>query len=167
MTVGQFDPAMTLKQNARSNLMPLSLIINADFSWLYLCSRRYDEAEAQARKDPGNRSALRCGALLPWGSSFNSKGELTNAIAEYQKAFDLTNDPFPLATLGQACARQRTKRTRARKILGGLSEQGKSRYVAPYAMALVLDALGEKAQAIDELDRGYARAESLTCLSSK
>ena len=79
------------------------------------CSRRYDEAEAQARKtleiDPHFLSAhYYLGEILQF------KGRLTDAIAEYQKAFDLTNDPYPLAALGQARARNGQK-DEARKIL--------------------------------------------------
>ena len=152
MTVGQFDPAIAEAKRA-VELDPLSLIINADFSWLYLCSRRYDEAEAQARKtleiDPHFFLAhYYLGEILQF------KGRLTDAIAEYQKAFDLTNDPYPLAALGQARARNGQK-DEARKILGRLNEEAKSRFVAPYAKALVLNALGEKAHAIDELERAY------------
>ena len=62
----------TLRQPDRSiaelkralELDPLSMIINADFSIIYLYAGRYDAAEAQARKDLGNRSALICRALL-------------------------------------------------------------------------------------------------------
>ena len=43
----------------------------------------------------------------------------------------------------------------SRKILARLNEEAKSRFVAPYAKALVLTGLGEKAQAIDELERAY------------
>ena len=38
---------------------------------------------------------------------------------------------------------ERTKEQR-RKIIGRLNEEAKSRFVAPYAKALVLNALGEK-----------------------
>jgi TolB-like protein/Tfp pilus assembly protein PilF len=152
MTVGKFDPAIVEAKRA-VELDPLSLIINSDFSWLYLCSRRYDEAEAQARKaleiDPNFFLAhYYLGEILQF------KGHLTDAIAEYQKAFDLTNDPYPLAALGQARARNGQK-DEARKILGRLNEEAKSRFVAPYAKALVLNALGEKGHAIDELERAY------------
>jgi TolB-like protein/tetratricopeptide (TPR) repeat protein len=152
MTVGQFDPAIAEAKRA-VELDPLSLVINADFSWLYLCSRRYDEAEAQARKvleiDP--RFFL---AHYYLGEILQSKGRLTDAIVEYQKAFDLTNDPYPLAALGQARARNGQK-DEGRKVLARLNEEAKSRFVAPYAKALVLTGLGEKAQAIDELERAY------------
>jgi hypothetical protein len=43
----------------------------------------------------------------------------------------------------------------ARKVLARLSEQAKSRYVSPYALAVVLTALSDKAHALDELERGY------------
>jgi tetratricopeptide (TPR) repeat protein len=79
---------------------------------------------------------------------------LHDAIAEYQKAFDLNNDPFSLAMLGQAYARK-GQMDEARKVLARLSEQAKSRYVSPYALAVVLTALGEKAHALDELERSY------------
>src|SRR5207247_2417856 len=48
MTLARFDPAIGEGKRA-IELDPLSLIINADFSWLYLCARRYDEGDAQAR----------------------------------------------------------------------------------------------------------------------
>ena len=153
MTVGSFDAGIAEARRA-VELDPLSSIINADFSWLYLCSRRSDEAEAQARKvletDP--RFFL---AHYYLGEILQFKGRLTDAIAEYQKACDLTdNDPYPLAALGQAHARNGQK-DEARKILTRLHEEAKSRFVAPYAIALVLTGLGEKAQAIDELERAY------------
>jgi TolB-like protein/Flp pilus assembly protein TadD len=152
MTVGQFDPGIAQARRALE-LDPLSLIINSDFSWLYLCSRRYDEAAAQARKaleiDPNFFLAhYYLGEILQF------RGRLTDAIAEYQRAFDLTNDPYPLAALGQARARNGQK-DEARKILARLHEEAKSRFVAPYAIALVLTGLGEKTQAIDELERAF------------
>jgi TolB-like protein/Tfp pilus assembly protein PilF len=152
MTVGQFDPAIAEAKRA-IELDPLSLIINADFSWLYICSRRYDEAEAQARKtlEIDSRFFL---AHYYLGQVLQFTGRSSEAIAEYQKAFDLTNDPYPLAALGQIYART-GKVEEARKIVTRLDEEAKSRFVAPYSMALVLTALGEKAHAIDELERAY------------
>jgi len=88
------------------------------------------------------------------GETFQFKGKLTDAIAEYQKSIELNNDPFSLAMLGQAYARQ-GKTDEARKVLTHLSEEAKSRYVSPYALAVILTALGDKGHAIDELERGY------------
>jgi serine/threonine-protein kinase len=152
MAIGQSDRAIAEGKRA-IELDPLSLIINADFCWVYFNARRFDEAEAQARKtlemDP--RFYV---AHYYLGEAFQFKGKLTDATAEYQKSFESNNDPFSLAMLGQACARQ-GKTDEARKILARLREQAKSQYISPYAFAVVLTALGDKARAIDELERGY------------
>ncbi len=74
--------------------------------------------------------------------------------AEAQARNDSNNDPFSLAMLGQAYARQ-GKTDEAQKVLARLREQAKSQYISPYAFAVVLTALGDKARAIDELEHGY------------
>jgi TolB-like protein/Flp pilus assembly protein TadD len=157
MTLGRFDPAIEEGKRA-IELDPLSLIINADFSWLYLCARRYDEAEAQARKtlEMDSRFFL---AHYYLGATLQLKGHLAEAIAEFQKASELNNDPYSLAALGQAYART-GKREEAKKILARLNQEAKSRYAAPYAMALINLGLGDKPRAIDELERAYAEGET-------
>ena len=152
MGVRQFDRAIVEAKRA-IELDPLSLICNSDLGWVYFNARRYDEAEAQARKtlEMDSRFVV---AHYYLGETFQFKGKLTDAIAEYQKSIELNNDPFSLAMLGQAYARQ-GKTDEARKVLTRLTEEAKSRYVSPYALAVVLTALGDKAHAIDELERGY------------
>ena len=157
MSLGRFDQAIAEAKRA-IELDPLSLIINADFSWTYFNARRLDQAEAQARKtlemDP--RFFL---AHYYLGGILQSKGHLREAISEYQKSFDLNNDPYSLATLGQAYARNGQKDD-ARKVLARLNEEAKSRYVAPYACALVFLGFGEKERALDELERAYQRGDT-------
>jgi tetratricopeptide (TPR) repeat protein len=84
---------------------------------------------------------------------------LGEAIAEFQKAFELNNDPYSLAMLGQAYARNGQK-DEAQKILAQLNEEAKSHYVAPYALALVQIALGAKDRAIEELEHAYHEQET-------
>ena len=152
MAIGQLDRAIVEAKRA-IELDPLSLICNSDLGWIYFYARRYDEAEAQARKTLEMDSRFLV-AHYYLGEVFQFKGKLSDAIAEYQKAFDLNNDPFSLAMLGQAYARK-GQMDEARKVLARLSEQAKSRYVSPYALAVVLTALGDKAHAIDELEHSY------------
>jgi TolB-like protein/Tfp pilus assembly protein PilF len=157
MTLGRLDPAIAEGKRA-IELDPLSSIINADFCWMYLCAHRYDEAEAQARKtlemDP--RFFL---AHYYLGAALQLKGHLSEAISEFQRAFELNNDPYSLAALGQAYARSGQKEE-ALKILARLNEDPKSRYAAPYAMALINLGLGKKDRAIDELERAYREGET-------
>ncbi len=153
MFVGQFDRGIAEGKRA-IELDPLSLINNADLCWMYFNARRFDEAEAQARKtlemDP--RFYI---AHYYLGEVLQFKGKLVEAIAEFQTSTELNNnDQYSLAMLGQAYARN-GQMDEAQKILAGLKEKAQSRYIAPYALAVVLTALGEKTHAIDELERGY------------
>ena len=151
--LGRFDRAIAEGKRA-VELDPLSLINNADLGGnVYLNSRRYDEAIAQLRKtieiDP--RFYI---AHYYLGQAFQLKGQLTEAIAEYQKAVELDDDPEALAYLGQAYARV-GQRDEAQKILARLTEEAKSRYVSGYSMALMFMGLGDKEHAIDALERAY------------
>ena len=106
-----------------------SLICNAYLCWIYFNAHRYDEAEAQARKtlEMDSRFAV---AHYYLGEAIQFKGRLTDAIAEYQKSAELNDDPYSLAMLGQAHARN-GQVEEARKILARLTEEAKSRYVSP------------------------------------
>jgi TolB-like protein/Tfp pilus assembly protein PilF len=156
-TLGQFDPGIAEAKRA-IELDPLSLIINADCSWIYFNARRFDEAEAQARKtlEMDSRFFL---AHYYLGATLQFKGQVAEAIPEFQTAFDLNHDLYSLAMLGQAYARNGQKEE-ARKILTQLSEEAKSHYVAPYALALVQIPLGEKDRAIEELEQAYEKGET-------
>src|SRR4029077_15379481 len=71
---------------------------------------------------------------------------------EFQKSVELNNDPYSIAMLGHAYARNRQP-DETRKILTRLNEEAKSRYVSHYALAQVFAGLGDKERAIDELER--------------
>jgi len=152
LALGQFDRA--IKEGKRAvELDPLSLINNADLGWLYFNARRYNEAEAQARKTLEMDSHFYL-AHYYLGEVLQLKGQLTEAIAEYKKAAELDDDPFVLGLLAQAYAKL-GQRDEALKMLGQLQELATRRYVTSYSFALVHIALGEKDKAIDWLERAY------------
>ncbi len=157
LALGHLDQAIEEGKRALK-LDPLSPIINADFAWTYFCARRFDKAERQARKtleiDP--QFFL---AHYYLGQVLQFKGNLSEAVAEFQKAVDLNGDPDSLGMLGQAYARNGQK-DEAQKVLLRLNEEAKSRYVAPYSTALVYLGLGDKERALDELERAYQRGDT-------
>ena len=157
LSLGRFDQAIEEGKRA-VELDPLSLIINADFAWTYACAHRFDEAEKRARKtleiDP--RFFL---AHYYLGGILQSRGHLSDAIPEFEKAVELNNDTYSIAMLGQAYARS-GQMDEARKILARLTEESKSRYVSPYAWALLHVGLGDKKRAIDELERAYQTGDT-------
>src|SRR5437899_362820 len=152
----------TLRQSDRSvgelkralELDPLSMIINADLSIIYLYAGRYDAAEAQARKtlEIDSRSFV---AHYYLGAVMQLTGRLKEAIPEFQKAVELNNDPYSIAMLAQAYARN-GQTDEARKLLAHLNEMAKSAEVPEYALATVYTSLGEKERAIEALEHGFA-----------
>ena len=152
----------TLRQSDRSigelkralELDPLSMIINADLSIIYLYARRYDAAEAQARKtlEIDSRSFV---AHYYLGAALQLTSRLKEAIPEFQKAVELNNDPYSIAMLAQAYARN-GQTEEARKLLAYLNEMAKSAEVPEYALAVAYTSLGEKERAIEALEHGFA-----------
>jgi len=149
--IGQLDRAMAEAKRAYE-LDPVSPIIHADLGGVNLAARHYDEAIQQLRAtvemDPDFYSAHR------WlGMALEAKGDFQAAIAEYNRAVALNDDPAILAYLAHAKA-SIGRKDEARNLLAQLTEIAKTRYVQPYAFALVHLALGEKDQALDWLEKG-------------
>ena len=148
--MGEFDRAIAEEKRALE-LDPVSPIINADLGTVYTLARRYDEAIAQLRDtvemNPQFHGGHRC---LGW--ALELKGATGEAIAEYHKAFELSDDPIMLAMLAHAEA-SIGKQNQARQILGQLTEEAKARYVPAYAFAVIYLALGEKDHALDWLEQ--------------
>jgi TolB-like protein/Tfp pilus assembly protein PilF len=157
LSLGRFNEAIFEAKRALE-LDPLSIIINADVSWLYSCAHQFDEAEKRVRKtleiDP--RFFL---AHYYLGGILQLRGHLKEAIPEFQKAVELNNDAYSIAMLGQAYARNGQK-DEAQKILARLTEESKSRYISPYAWALLYTGFGDKKRAIDELERAYQTGDT-------
>jgi len=149
---GRFDEAIQEMKQALE-LDPLSLIIIADLGNTYFMARRYEEAIDELRKtikmDPGFYYAY-------WnlGQVLEAKGDLAGAITQYKKAHQLNGDPFPLGLLGHAYALS-GNRPEALKILGRLTEISGHRYVPAYTLALVHLGLGNKDEAVRELQKSY------------
>ena len=89
---------------------------------------------------------------------------LPEALAEFQIARRLDDNPWTLADLGHLYAVQGRKAD-AEKVLAELKERARRRYVSPYFIARVYTGLKEREQAFAWLEKAYeARDESLTWL---
>ena len=147
---GQFDRAIAEMKRA-VELDPVSPLFHAELGGLYMMARRYDDAIAQLR------DTVEMDPEFYWGHRFlglalELKGATAEAIAEYQKAFELSDDPTALAFVAHAEANT-GRPNDARQILARLTEAAKTRYVAAYAFAVIHLALGEKDQALDWLEK--------------
>jgi len=150
--LGRFDDAIASDKRAIA-LDPLSLIVNSDLAFNYLNAHRFDEAITQSRKtleiDP-NFHVVR--GYLAQGLQF--KGQLTEAVAEYRAAAASTDEPYVRSLLAQACARSGL-RDEAQRILIDLEEQGRTKFVSGWTIAVIRLSLGDKDGAIDALEKAF------------
>jgi len=155
--MGRFDEAIFELKRAQE-LDPLSLPISADFGNTYIQARQYDKAIEQLRKTlEMDQSFYFAHALL--GMAYQMKGDFHNAIAEYQQARQLNDDPFVLALLGNIYAVSGRK-DEALKILDQLKQLSKQRFVYAYGIALVYVGLGDKDQAFQWLEKSFQDHEA-------
>jgi TolB-like protein/lipoprotein NlpI len=148
--LGKFEEAIAADKHAAA-LDPLSLIVNADLAFNYLNAHRFDEAIRQSRKtleiDP-NFHVVR--EYL--GMALQFTGKLAEALSEYRTAAAMTDEPFTLGLLGQACARSGL-RDEAQRILAELEQQGRTQFVSGWSIAVIRLSLGDKDGALAALQK--------------
>jgi tetratricopeptide (TPR) repeat protein len=156
---GRFDESIREKQKARE-LEPLEPINPATVGLALHMARRFDESIGVLRKviesDPEFSMAY-------WFQSFNfmAKEMWAEAIATLQKFVELSAESvIALSTLGLAYGSARMK-DEAFKILERLDGLSKDRYVGSYWRAVVWLGLGEKNEALENLEKAYLERESL------
>jgi tetratricopeptide (TPR) repeat protein len=153
VSLGRFDEGIAEGQQAQ-NVDPLSGEANLILGQSLYYAHRYDEAIVQLR----NAIDLAPDVWVTYdllGWCYETKGDLTGAIAEFQKARSI--EPViaePLASLGQAYALQK-RDPEARKVLDQLKELANRNHVPPYNVAWIYAALGEKDQALAMLEKAY------------
>ncbi len=150
LAAGQFDHAIAEAKRA-AELDPVSPIIQAELGTVYMVARRYDDAIEQLR------NTVQMYPEFYWahrflGLALELKGATSDAIAEYKKALELSDDPLVLAFVAHAEANT-GRQNEAREILARLTEAAKTRYVPAYAFAVIHLALGQKDQALDWLEK--------------
>jgi eukaryotic-like serine/threonine-protein kinase len=158
---GRLDRAIAESERAQE-ADPLSPIVSSVAGWTFYFSRRYDQAIEQLRKTLEIDKNF---ALAHWflGMTYQQVARHEEAIAEFQRALSLFGGPQPtLGWLGHAYAVS-GKRTAAQKVLAELKELSKRRYVDPSDIAEIYIGLGDKAHALEWLERAYEdRGYSLT-----
>ena len=162
--VGEFDRAIAEGMRA-VELDPLSLIINADLGQNFLLARRYDEAIDQLRKTLAMDPRFYY-ARWSLGEALQLSGQLREAMAEYEKAAEITDDPIVLAMLAQGYAKT-DQHEKARDLLSQLEQLAAHRHVGPFTFALIHLGLGDKEKAIDELERAYREHADLGIVGIK
>jgi serine/threonine-protein kinase len=155
-SVGRFDESIAEGKRA-IELDPLSPIVNSDLGVNLFYARRYDEAIAQLRKtveiDPTFYYAH-----VVLAEALQLKGDVTAAIAEYEKAQQLSDSLRPRVLLAVAKAQSGDKEAAA-KMLAELADLRQHRYVSAYSCVLLNLSLNNREEAIRWLEQDVANHE--------
>ena len=151
--LGRFKEAIAECRRA-VELDPLSPIINTDLGATLYLARRSDDAIAQLRKtleiDP-----TFVNAHYYLGLVFQQKGDLPGAIAQYEKAKQLSgDDPFVLS-LGAAAKAKAGDNRAALQTLTDFDKISQHREVFAYWRALLYVGLNKREEAIRWLEQGF------------
>ena len=123
------------------------------FPQFYFWVRRYDRAAAILNKMlEANSHSAPARQLL--GEVYEQQGRRQEAIVEFQKAAEISASDAVLGGLGHLYATG-GKRDDALAILQKLDEASRHRYVSPYSKALIYAGLGEKDEAINQLQKAF------------
>ncbi len=150
--LGRVEEAIAEVERARE-LDPLSLLMETALGRALYMARRFEAAITQCRKalelDPDYVPArFNLGRLLA------ETGKAREAIGVFKKA-SKRGEVLYLAALGYAYARAEEEE-RARGVLMQLEELARHSYVSAYEVAKIHVGLGEKAEALEWLERAYA-----------
>ncbi|MGH9365990.1 MAG: protein kinase domain-containing protein [Thermoanaerobaculia bacterium] len=150
---GRLDESVAEGKRA-AELDPLSPQIPIDNLMALAWQRKYQAAKEEARKasvlDPTFFFA-------PWGYGWIDiqAGNVGDAIPEFQKAKALEAPPFVTAWLGYAYGAS-GDRTRALAVIEELKKTSLHGYVPAFNLAIVYLGLGDRARALDYLERAHA-----------
>lgn len=146
------------EMNRALELDPLSLTINMELAWIRYMARDYPGAIEQSLKTLEIEPSF-SPAHHVLGLAKEQSGGLEEALASCTKAHDCSSDnPISLASLGHALA-SAGRRSEAKKMLVKLKGRASTRYVPPYALALVAAGLGDRDQALDWLEKAYGEKD--------
>ena len=152
LALGRNEESLTESQRALA-IDPRSVEMNHHLGVHYFITRQYDQAIAQFLKtlelDPDFADSH-----YYLGAAYLLRGMPEEAIAELKKALTLRGAPHDHAMLGYAYAHL-GRTSEAQRILQGLKEQAKARYVPAYLFALLYTALGQRDVAFQWLEKAY------------
>jgi TolB-like protein/Flp pilus assembly protein TadD len=150
--LGQFEEAIAEGKRA-VELDPLSIVINADLGATFYYARRYDESVRQLRKtleiDPTSFYAH-----YSLGFVLQVSGDLSGAIAEYEKAKQVGDNPL-VSTLCAAAKAQAGDKDAAQRMLSELDKISQHHEVLGYWRALLYLSLNNKNEALRWLEQSY------------
>ena len=156
-STGRHAEALAKMKRARE-LDPLDLRINAVEGMLLLNAGQTDEAISRLQKtlelNPNHRLSNMFAAR-----AYIEKGMFAEAETATQKAREVSLDSSEPIAYGIYAPARSGKPAEAQAALDEVLKLSETRYVPPYHLALIYNALGESGKALDQLEKGFAEKD--------
>jgi DNA-binding winged helix-turn-helix (wHTH) protein/tetratricopeptide (TPR) repeat protein len=153
VTLNRLDDALSIQQAARDthSLWPT---VPANEIFVRVCRREYDIAIACGKKALELHPYLYLGRLF-YAEALDLSDRVDEALDQYRLASVMSPDLGWLRAFEAKCLARHGRRKEALKILAELNQVRKTQYIDAYYMAFLMDALGDRDQAFQELERAY------------
>jgi TolB-like protein/DNA-binding winged helix-turn-helix (wHTH) protein/Flp pilus assembly protein TadD len=151
--LGRHEEALAEARRA-VELDPSDVSMNTFMGQFLYQARQYDQAVEQLRKAL-ELDATNWVARLNLGMTYVQKGMYQEAVTEFQQAREFSDSGSVTTNVMGHVYALSGKRDEARKLLAGLQEKARRRYVSPCHIATIYVGLGEKEQALAYLEKAY------------
>jgi tetratricopeptide (TPR) repeat protein len=150
---GRLDDALNILLRARAThfLWPT---VPANEILVRFFRREFEAAVACGKKALELHPYLYLGHLF-YGEALEHCGKVTQALEHYRLAVIMSPDLPWLQAIEAACLARHGKRKEAASILTGLVQVRKTQYIDAYFMAVLMDAMGDRDMAFQELERAF------------
>ncbi|MBZ5575381.1 MAG: winged helix-turn-helix domain-containing protein [Acidobacteriia bacterium] len=150
---GRLDEALEALDEAYAADALLPILPATEIS-VRFCRREFDRAVECGKK------AVELHPYVQWARVFYAQalehsGRCEEALVQYRHACVICPNLPWLRALEAACLARSGRRREAQEVLGELERVRATEYVDAYYMALLRDALGNRDEAFDELDRAF------------
>jgi DNA-binding winged helix-turn-helix (wHTH) protein/thioredoxin-like negative regulator of GroEL len=162
VSMGRFEEGLALTSHAQDahELWP---VFPAAQVLLRICLRQFDTAVALGREAVDLHPFLHLGRAF-FAQALEYSGQIEEALEQYRFAWTIYPGPTWIRALEAKCLAELHRFDEAWQILHWLQQTRESEYVDAYHMALLLDSLGERDEAIGELNRAVDENSALLCL---
>lgn len=153
LTQKRLDDALNLVLAAR-NCYALWPTVPANEILIRTCRHEYELAVACGKRAVELHPYLFLARLL-YGEALEFAGQTDPALEQYRLAAIMAPDLAWLRAFEAKCLARQGHRKEASRILAELCQIRETQYLDAYYMAILQEALGNRDQALQELERGY------------
>lgn len=153
VSLGRLDDALNILLRARAahSLWPT---VPANEILVRFFRREFEAAVACGKRALELHPYLYLGHLF-YGEALEHSGKIAQALEHYRLAVIMSPDLPWLQAIEGACLAKHGKRKEAASILASLTQVRKSQYIDAYFMAVLMDAMGDRELAFQELERAF------------